>query len=106
MGGAESSQAKDFVEDALGNFTLLQLRQSEIAAIARKQSDDIGVVVEAGAFGANVVGHDKVGILGGEFFASVFRNVIRFGCESYDEAVTFRLRGFGQNIRSRLEAQR
>ena len=93
MGGAESSQAQNFVEDALGDIAFLQLWQSEIAAIARKQGDDVSVVIKAGAFSGDVIGHDEIGIFGSEFFASVFRNVVRLGCESYDSAIAFRLRG-------------
>jgi hypothetical protein len=62
---AETSQAHNFIEDALGDFAFAQLRESQIAAIARKESDDVCVEVETGAFGGDVIRNDKIGILRG-----------------------------------------
>ena len=101
--GAESSQAHDFVEDALGDFGLAKLRQRQIAAIAGEQGDDICVVVEAGAFGGDVVGDDKIGVLCDELFAGIFRDVVRFGGEANDDCSTFVSASFGENIRRWLE---
>jgi hypothetical protein len=104
MGGAEASQAKNFIEDALGDFTLAQLRESQIAAIAGEHSDDVGVMVESSAFGGDVIRNDKVGILGDQFFPGILGHVVRLRSESDDEPITLCSRGFGQNIRRWLEA--
>jgi hypothetical protein len=62
---AESSQAHNFIEDALSDFAFAQLRESQIAAIARKQGDDVCVEVETGAFSGDVIRDDKIGIFRG-----------------------------------------
>jgi len=95
LGSAETPQANDFVEDALGNFALAQLRERQVAAIAREQGDDIRVVVEAGAFRGHVICYDEIGILGGQFFAGVLCDVVGLGGESNDDSVAFCVRSFG-----------
>jgi len=106
LNGAKSAEANNFIEDALGDFAFGQLWQGEVAAIAREERDDVGVVVEAGAFGSYVVGYDQVGVFGAEFFAGVFGDVIGFGGESYDQEIAFRLGGFGKDVGRGLEAKR
>jgi hypothetical protein len=101
-----AAKAQHFVKDTLCDFGLAELRQRQVAAIARKQGDNICVVVEAGAFGGYVVRDDEIGILRCEFFAGVFRDVVRFGRESNNKAVAFGLRGFGQNIRRWFKTKR
>ena len=65
MGGAERPQPNNFVEDALCDFALGHFRQGKIAAIARKQSDDVGIDIEARAFGGHVIGDNQISTLGG-----------------------------------------
>src|SRR5712664_2495316 len=59
------AQAHDFVENALRHFALAHARESKIASVARKQRHHVGIVIEACAFGGDIVGHDQVGVLGG-----------------------------------------
>src|SRR5690348_10018287 len=106
LGRAETSDTNHFVENALGDLAFSQLRESEIPAIARKQSDDVGIEIEARAFSSYVVGDDEVGIFGGEFLARIFRDVVRFSGESNDQPIGFRSGSFGQNIRRWLEMNR
>ena len=106
MRRAEGSQAQDFVEDALSDFGFAELGQREVTAIAGEERDDVGVVVEAGAFGGDVIGDDEVCVFRGELFARVVGDLICLGGEAYDEAIAFCLGGFGENIGRRLKAKR
>ena len=88
MGGAEASQSeRTSSRMRCGDFALGQLRESQIAAIAGEQSDDVGVVVEARAFGGDVVRDDQIGVLGGELFAGILGHVVRLRGEADDEPI-------------------
>jgi len=62
------AQPDNFIEDALRDFAFAHAREGKVAAVAREQGDDVGVVVEAGAFRGYVVGYDEIGVLGGKLF--------------------------------------
>jgi len=102
----DAPKAKHFVEDALRDFGLAQLRERQIAAVPGEQGDNIGVVVEASAFGGDIIRHDEIGILHGQLLPGIIRNAVRLRRESNDKAIALRLRGFGQNIRCWLEVNR
>ena len=86
---------------------LVSLGSGKVAAVAGEQSDDVGVEVEAGAFGGDVVGDDQVGVLGGEFLACVFSDVIGFGGKTHDQWLLPLSRGdVGENVGGRFERNR
>src|SRR5205823_2823771 len=75
-------------------------------AIARKKGDDICVLVKAGAFRGDVVRHNQIGVLGGKFLSSIFRNALRFRGETNDNLLAFVLREFRKNVGGRLKRDR
>src|SRR5258708_8072746 len=102
-GSWRGAQADDFVEDALRDFAFAHARPGEVAAVAGKQGDDVGVVVESSAFGGDIVGDNQVGILGGKFLSRVFRDVLGLRGKAYDESVAFVAGHAGEDIRRGFE---
>ncbi len=79
------AQPDNFIENALRDFAFAHARKSKVTAVAREKGDDVGVVVEAGAFRGDVIGYDEVGVLGGQLLSRVFGDMIRFGGETDQE---------------------
>ena len=48
----------------MSDFLLSELGERKVAAVAAEEGDDVGVRIEARAFGGDVVGNDEVGVLG------------------------------------------
>src|SRR5262245_48171600 len=99
-------KADDFIEDPMGDFTLAELRKRQIAAVARKDGHDVGVRIEAGAFGRDIVGDNEVGVFVFEFFAGVFGDTISFGGKAYDQTITFVASDSSKDVVIRNELQR
>src|SRR5262249_10115333 len=85
-------------ENAVRDFFLGEFGKREIAAVAREERDDVGVELEACAFGGHVVGYDQVGVFGDEFFARVFCDVISFGGETDNGGGDLVAANDGQNV--------
>src|SRR5438067_1619992 len=100
------AQTEDFIQNALGHFGLGHFRKGVVTAIARKKGDDICVLVKAGAFRGDVVRHNQIGVLGGKFLSSIFRNALRFRGETNDNLLAFVLREFRKNVGGRLKRDR
>ncbi len=75
------------VEDAIGYVEFIELGERELAAVAEKEGDDVGVGVEAGAGLGDVVGDDHVCCFALELAAGVFGDVVCFGGEAYEDAI-------------------
>src|SRR5262249_8725268 len=99
-------QAYHFVENAMGDLGFAELRKREVATIAGEDGDDIGVYVEAGAFGGHVVSDNEVGMFVFEFLPGVFRDAVGFSGKTNDQAIAFFAGHGGENVGVRDELQR
>src|SRR6266404_9268196 len=57
-GAGFGAKPDDFIENALRDFGFAHAGERKIAAIRCEERDDVGVVVETGAFRGDIVGDD------------------------------------------------
>src|SRR5262249_2252936 len=71
-----------FIEDAMGDFALAEFGERQVPAIRGGKRDHVGIDVEAGSWGGDVIGDDQVGVLLFKLLTRVQRYVVGLGGEA------------------------
>ena len=70
------AQTHNFIKNTMGDLALGELGKGKVTAIASKDGYDVGVHIEAGAVGGDVVSDNEIGVLLFELLPGVFLHAL------------------------------